>query len=184
MAGQSTTVPSRLRGDWRIRPATNRDGDALADLIGTVYGEYPGCVFDRAAEFPELDAIGDDFVRDCGRLWLAVYETGEVLGCLGIKYDPDSKRAELHKVYLQQATRGQGIAQRLMARALTWLGDHYPECTAVGLWTDTRFAAGQRFYEKCGFVRTGQNRILDDLSASRELEFQLDFSAYQKALMF
>jgi putative acetyltransferase len=50
------------------------------------------------------------------------------------------------------------------------------------LWTDTRFAAGHRFYEKCGFDRTGESRILDDLSQSSEVQFKLDFAAYQRAL--
>ena len=32
------------------------------------------------------------------------------------------------------------------------------------LWTDTRFEAAHRFYEKHGYVRQGAIRILDDLS--------------------
>ena len=93
---------------------------------------------------------------------------GRILGCFGVKYDPETREAELHKVYLDQSCRGQGVAQRLLAKALTWLGDKHSDCETVMLWTDTRFEAGHRFYEKCGFTRTGQNRILDDLSQSSE----------------
>ncbi len=154
-----------------IRKATNRDGDQIAILIDAVFADYPGCIFDRAGEFPELDAIADDFTAGNGCIWV-VEGDGRVLGCLGIKYDPAQKQAELHKVYLDRATRGQGVAQRMLTKALDWLVQTHPDCTELVLWTDTRFEAGHRFYEKCGFTRTGETRILDDLSASSEYRFK------------
>jgi GNAT superfamily N-acetyltransferase len=39
------------------------------------------------------------------------------------------------------------------------------------LWTDTRFEAAHRFYEKHGYVRQGAIRILDDLSKSLEFRY-------------
>ena len=45
------------RAATHIRPATDGDGDAIADLIEAAFAEYEGCLFDRAAEFPELDAV-------------------------------------------------------------------------------------------------------------------------------
>ncbi|MEQ9347104.1 MAG: GNAT family N-acetyltransferase [Thalassospira sp.] len=170
--------------DLTIRPAFNPDGDGIAALINAVFGEYPGCVFDRNGEFPELDAIADDFKNANGRIWVAVDDADRIVGCFGVKYDGQSAEAELHKVYLDKDTRGQGMAQRMMAKALAWLGQNHPGCATVMLWTDTRFEAGHRFYEKCGFARTGESRILDDLSKSSEYQFRFDFSAYQKALTF
>jgi putative acetyltransferase len=184
MAGDLTQHGSSETAALTIRPAFNSDGDGIADLIATVFGEYPGCVFDRTGEFPELDAIVDDFKADDGRIWVAVTPTDKVVGCFGIKYDAQNREAELHKVYLARETRGQGMAQRMLAKGLAWLGKTHPECDRVMLWTDTRFEAGHRFYEKCGFARTGESRILDDLSASSEYQFQMDFKAYQKALSF
>ncbi|MFV1849735.1 MAG: GNAT family N-acetyltransferase [Porticoccaceae bacterium] len=170
--------------DLTIRPAFNSDGDGIADLIEGVFAEYDGCVFDRAGEFPELDAIVDDFKAADGRIWVATDAEGHILGCFGIKYDLTINEAELHKVYLHRDTRGRGIAQRMMAKALAWLGQTHGDCKTVMLWTDTRFEAGHRFYEKCGFARTGESRILDDLSQSSEYQFRMDFAAYQKALQF
>ena len=165
-----------------LRPARNADGDGVSDLIASVFAQYPGCVFDRAGEFPELDAIADDFRASHGRMWVVEDRDGRILGCFGVKYDPATREAELHKVYLDQSCRGQGVAQRLLAKALTWLGDKHSDCETVMLWTDTRFEAGHRFYEKCGFTRTGQNRILDDLSQSSEIQFRLDFATYRTFL--
>ncbi|HAI32907.1 GNAT family N-acetyltransferase [Thalassospira sp. UBA6510] len=179
-----TNIATQTVGDLTIRPAFNRDGDGIADLIALVFADYPGCVFDREAEFPELDAIVDDFKADDGRIWVAVDDRDRILGCFGVKYDATTREGELHKVYLHPAARGRGMAQKLMAKALAWLGQTHPECATVMLWTDTRFEAGHRFYEKCGFARTGESRILDDLSNSSELQFRFDFAAYQKALPF
>ena len=184
MAKTGTDIATDTVGDLTIRPAFNRDGDGIADLIALVFADYPGCVFDRAGEFPELDAIADDFKSDDGRIWVAVDATDRVLGCFGVKYDASANEAELHKVYLHPLARGQGMAQKLLAKALAWLGQTHPDCETVMLWTDTRFEAGHRFYEKCGFARTGESRILDDLSQSSELQFRFDFSAYQQALTF
>ena len=41
----------------------------------------------------------------------------------------------------------------------------------IVLWTDTRFEAAHRFYEKRGYVRQGSIRILDDLSNSLEFRY-------------
>ncbi|MBC07642.1 GNAT family N-acetyltransferase [Thalassospira sp.] len=171
-------------GELTIRPAFNRDGDGIADLIALVFADYPGCVFDRAGEFPELDAIADDFKADNGRIWVAVDAQERIVGCFGVKYDIATREGELHKVYLHPAARGRGMAQKLMGKALAWLGQTHPECRTVMLWTDTRFEAGHRFYEKCGFARAGESRILDDLSNSSEWQFRFDFAAYQEALKF
>lgn len=184
MVKTATDISTDTVGEVTIRPAFNRDGDGIAELIALVFADYPGCVFDRSGEFPELDAIADDFKADDGRLWVAVAATDRVMGCFGVKYDASAREAELHKVYLHPAVRGRGMAQRLMAKALAWLGQTHPDCQNVMLWTDTRFEAGHRFYEKCGFARTGESRILDDLSNSSELQFRFDFAAYQQALPF
>jgi putative acetyltransferase len=163
-----------MTGSLELRWATNADGDGIADLIATVFGEYPGCVFDRAAEFPELDAIADHFAKDNGAIWVVVASEGSsvpVLGCLGITVDDDGKCAELHKVYLSSDLRGQGLAQRMLVQALDWLEMTSPDCDKIRLWSDSRFEAGHRFYEKCGFIRTGETRDLDDLSQSIDVGF-------------
>lgn len=154
-----------------IRPATDHDGDAIGNLIKAVFSDYPGCVFDRHGEFPELDAIASSFAADHGHIWVVEDAQSRILGCLGVTYSPAIGKAELHKVYLDRATRGQGIAQRMLTTALNWLGQTHVDCTDIVLWTDIRFEAGHRFYEKCGFTRTGETRDLDDLSVSSEYRF-------------
>ncbi|RCK43867.1 GCN5 family acetyltransferase [Thalassospira profundimaris] len=159
-----------------IRLATNHDGDQIGDLIAKVFAEYPGCVFDRAAEFPELDAIADDFAPH-GAIWVAENADGRIIGSLGIKLSADQTVAELHKVYLDKSSRGQGLAQQLLAVGCDWLSAHYPACAELVLWTDSRSVAAQYFYRKCGFAQTDLTRELHDLSHSIEWQFRADVAS-------
>ncbi|MFH1805981.1 MAG: GNAT family N-acetyltransferase [Pseudomonadota bacterium] len=161
--------------DVILRPARNADGEGIGALIAAVFADYPGCIYDRAAEFPELDAIADYFTARNGAMWV-LERGGMIAGCLGVTVDQPGM-GELHKVYLDRNLRGQGRAQQLLATAYEWLAHHHPACSDLMLWTDTRFAAGHRFYEKCGFVRSGQQRQLDDLSHSAEYHFTASLAA-------
>lgn len=151
-----------------IRPATDADGDAVGEVLAAVFAEYPGCVYDRAAEFPELDKLASHYAARDGAVWVAE-SGGRIVGCVAIDPLPDGESWELHRMYVLQNQRGGGIARALLATALA----HARERGArrIELWSDTRFARGHRFYEKVGFRRTGQERELHDLSNSREYRF-------------
>lgn len=150
-----------------LREADDGDGDALAALIAGCFAEYDGCVFDRACEFPELDAIATHFRAAGGCMWVVEADLA-VVGCLGVR-PLRSDAIELLKVYVDGRCRGTGIAQELLAEAEAFarrLG-----ASQLELWSDTRFLRGHRFYEKQGFERTGEKRFLNDLSDSWEYRF-------------
>jgi GNAT superfamily N-acetyltransferase len=72
-------------------------------------------------------------------------------------------------MYVEKSQRGTGLAHRLLGGA----EDHAMAQGAerLVLWTDTRFDAAHRFYEKRGYVRAGSIRILDDISKSLEFRY-------------
>ncbi|MCJ8144578.1 GNAT family N-acetyltransferase [Ancylobacter sp. A5.8] len=157
-----------------IRPATDEDGDAIADLIETAFAEYDGCLFDRAAEFPELDAIASHFVARGGIIWVAELD-GAVVGSLALSPSREADAApgtqEITKVYVAHAARRQGIARALFETARTEaMARGAPE---IRLWTDTRFLDAHRFYETCGFRRGVGARALHDISATWEYPYAL-----------
>lgn len=160
--------------DFLIRAATDADGDAIAGLIGAAFAEYEGCVFDRAAEFPELDAIASHFAARGGTIWVAA-DGSTVIGSLGLAptrdADAPAGALEITKVYVAQAARRRGVARALMAAALA-----RAEAASAGevrLWTDTRFTDAHRFYEASGFVRGPGARECHDLSATFEYPYRL-----------
>lgn len=159
----------------RYREATDADGDAVAAVIETVFGEYDGCIFNRAAEFPDLERLATAFAGHDGGFWLAEDDAGHVVGCIGITRTADSCTFELHRLYVLPHARGTGASARLLAHAIRHAREH-GACNVI-LWTDTRFHSGQRFYERHGFVRLPGTRVLDDESMSQEYRYVLRLDA-------
>ena len=152
-----------------IRPGTDADADGFIRLIGDAWAEYPNCVLDVDAEVPELRALATHFEKAGGALWTAE-ANGAVFGMIATRPLRDDDEAwEIGRMYVAKSARGTGLAHALLDRA---------EAHAVArgakrmvLWTDTRFEAAHRFYEKRGYVRAGSIRILDDISNSLEFRY-------------
>ncbi|MFT0859335.1 N-acetyltransferase family protein [Ancylobacter sp. G4_0304] len=163
-----------IRAAMHIRPATDGDGDAIAALIEAAFAEYDGCLFDRAAEFPELDAVASHFAGRGGIIWVAELD-GAVVGSLALSPSRDADAVpgtcEITKVYVSRTARRRGIARALFetARAEA-MARGAPE---IRLWTDTRFLDAHRFYETCGFRRGVGARELHDISATWEYPYAL-----------
>ncbi|MCS0502249.1 GNAT family N-acetyltransferase [Ancylobacter mangrovi] len=168
--------------DLIVRPASDGDGDAIAALIAEAFAEYEGCVFDRATEFPELDAIASHFAARDGAIWVAE-AAGTVLGSLAIAPSRDEGLAdgamEITKVYVARSARRRGVARALYARARALAEER--AAPLIHLWTDTRFADAHRFYESCGFVRLPGARALEDLSATWEYPYSLALTSRSPA---
>lgn len=156
-----------------IRPARDADGPAVASLIAAVFSEYEGCVFDWS-EFPELRAPAAAFAARGGMMWVAARDEA-VVGCGAVAPAADAQTFELFKFYVAKTERGSGLAQRLFETALSFARDR--GARRIVLWSDTRFLAGHRFYEKHGFARGPEKRFLADLSDSWEYSFSRNLDA-------
>nr|WP_250152365.1 GNAT family N-acetyltransferase [Ancylobacter radicis] len=147
-------------------------------MIESAFAEYEGCVFDRAAEFPELDAIASHFAGRGGIIWVAE-EKGAVLGSMAIAptgdVDAPAGTLELFKVYVARAARRRGIARALFETARDHA--HARGAPELRLWTDTRFTDAHRFYERCGFALQSSPREVKDLSATWEYPYRLALAA-------
>ncbi len=159
-------MPEVARPDPVIRDAVDGDGPRLSDLIRTVFAEYEDCPF-VPEEFPELAAPASHFARLGGRLWVA--QADDIVGSLAVvpSWKPDE--AELFKVYLARDWRGRGTAARLLGLALAWAREHGMQ--RVGLWSDTRFSDGHRFYRRQGFLQRPGARALHDVGRTFEYRF-------------
>ena len=164
MITHPTTAP------WTIRPATDADGDALAALIEAIWLEYPGVVFDRAAELPELDAPATHYAGIGGALWVLEGADGSIAGSVATApriAEPGGW--ELFKLYLAADLRGSGVARALLDLAESHAAT--AGATHMTLWTDTRFQAAHRFYSRQGYVQGPGTRALHDLSDTIEYPF-------------
>ncbi len=148
-----------------IRPAHDDDAWDVIALIGACWSEYPGCVMDVHGECPDLLAPARAYERLGGAFWVAADPCGTVIATAGWRpLDPST--AELERLYVNPRWRRHGLAatltdlveQTAMARG----------ATSIELWSDSRFLTAHRFYERFGYVRSGPDRELGDLSRTRE----------------
>jgi GNAT superfamily N-acetyltransferase len=154
------------RADLVRRPVRDADSAALIALIGGCWSEYPGCVLDVDGEEPWLRAPATAYAGEDRALWV-VERDGAVVACVGLV--THGRRAELKSLYVAGAGRRQGLGGRLVAVVEAEAARR--GATAMGLWSDTRFADAHRLYERHGYRRTGRRRELHDLSDTTEYEF-------------
>lgn len=154
---------------FAIREGRDTDAADFIRLIGDAWGEYPNCVLDVDGEVPELRALQSYFAEAGGALWAAEAPDGRVVGMVATRPLGSDRAWEICKMYVEKAQRGSGLAHALLGGAEA----HAREAGAqrIVLWTDTRFEAAHRFYEKRGYVRSGSIRILDDISKSLEFRY-------------
>ncbi len=149
-----------------IRDAHDDDALDVIELIGSVFGEYVGCVMDVDGEMPELRRVASAFAEQGGRFWVAENAGRIVRKCVGYARHGDG--IELKKLYVHRRERktglGAALVDRVEAEALAL------RATSIDLWSDTRFTTARAFYEKRGYVR-GPQRELGDLSKSFEHYF-------------
>lgn len=150
-----------------IRPATRDDAPEVIALIGRVFVEYRW-IYDPAAEVPDLLAFDAHYAPPRGAFWV-VTEDVRIVGSVGVDCKAGDL-AELHRLYLDPHQRGRGLGQALVGRVVDW-------CRASGigrleLWSDTRFEHAHRLYERLGFRRDGERRLVGDVNDTREYRYE------------
>lgn len=163
--------------DFTIRPGRDEDAAHLIALMGAVWGEYDGIVFDVEAELPELYALATHFANRDGRLWVAESGDGRIIGMIGMLPIEEDGRAgvELHKLYVAREARRLGLASRLLALVEDEATQR--QAAFIRLNTDTRFVEAHAFYERHGFVRLPGEWKLGDLSNSIEFRYRKELQS-------
>jgi putative acetyltransferase len=151
----------------KIREARDADAEGLIELIGGCYADYEGCVLDVDGEVPELKAIASAAAEAGGRFWVAEMR-GRIVGSVGLQ--PAGTTVELKKLYVSRDARNVGLGARLCSLVEIEARDR--GAVAVELWSDTRFAAAHRLYERRGYERGPKTRKLKDKSKSVEYYFR------------
>ena len=166
---ERATRTGRGRPSLTVRPARDDDAQELFGLITLCFADYPGCYVDPHDDLPELLRPATAIAGKGGRFWVVEDGAGSVGACVGLDC-PWEGVAELHRVYVRPDLRRRGLAEKLVALA-------EDEARARGaklmfFWTDTRFLAAHRLYQRLSYRRTGEERELGDISNSREYRFE------------
>ncbi|MET9674576.1 GNAT family N-acetyltransferase [Streptomyces sp. NPDC006482] len=109
------------------------------------------------AATPEGCAPWRDFIRQADSrpdmfFCRVVRAEGEIVGILcGSRRDAV---VDLGPMYLREKAQGRGVGGRMMSAFLEWAGD-----TPIRLWVTEYNERAVRFYERYGFVSTGERQL-------------------------
>lgn len=157
-----------------LREATDDDGPGLIALVGGVFDEYPGCVLDLDDLDADLISPATSFREMGASLWVLPGDD-RLLACVGLgPTRPEGltgpvPTAELKRLYVTADARGHGLGNTL----IEFVHDQAREAGAeqIELWSDTRFLAGHRAYERAGYRQLAITRDLNDPSNTTETAF-------------
>ncbi|WP_182111545.1 MULTISPECIES: GNAT family N-acetyltransferase [unclassified Actinotalea] len=150
-----------------VRPATARDADAIAAVhvasLRQAYADVVPAEYLAGLDVAARAATWADRLttpREGTRTWVAE-EEGRVVAfaSLGPSLDEDAERTtlQIHYIYLEPGSWGQGIARELMRTLLA----EVPDGAAVTLWVPDVNERAAHFYRRNGFARDGVERLED-----------------------
>lgn len=152
-----------------IRPACDEDAQDLFGLLALCFAEYPGCFVDPHDDLADLLRPARAYAERGGHFWVIDDARGRACACVAIDC-PEWGAAEMHRLYVRPDRRRTGLGQALVERVEREA--RVGGATLLMLWSDTRFTAAHRLYERLGYGRTGLARDLGDLSRSTEHRFE------------
>jgi len=148
--------------DVVVRRVTPADGALLREVRLRALRDAPeafASTYDAEVQRPQ--SFWDDRVRNAAAgndiySGLAVVD-GQTVGLVGgFRNDEDGHHADIDLVsmWVAPSHRGSGVAEQLVDAVLEWARDD-ARAEVVGLWVTRGNDRAQRFYERLGFVETG-----------------------------
>lgn len=134
----------------RLRSVRADDVPAVVELVREVLAEFDLVFGVGSATDDDVLRLPASYERAGGEFWVAVAETGEILGTCGI-YPLDDTTFELRKMYVSPRARGRGAGRLLLDRAISAAREQ--GARRVVLDTLHTMNAAIALYERAGFVR-------------------------------
>lgn len=141
----------------------------INDMMDNIALEFKEPIFtDKSKKILDLFLIPNN------KFWVAT-DRNKVIGTIGI-VKLNNKNIVLKSMFVDKLYRGQGISNLLLDTLLHWVIQN--EYKQIYLGTMTQFTAGQRFYEKNGFVKCNISELPTDFTINT-----LDTIFYTKKLI-
>ncbi|MFI6595157.1 GNAT family N-acetyltransferase [Nonomuraea sp. NPDC050536] len=141
---------------FEIRPASPADSQGIEDVRITTWktayrGVMPDSLLDELSVSPEMVSRRSALLTDGTSGFVAVRD-GRVRGftLYGEARDDGHDGMEIYAIYVLPEEFSTGMGRTLMAASLEDLRDQ-----EVGLWVLADNPRARRFYERCGFTRSG-----------------------------
>ena len=143
-----------------IRRATNNDSNEIISLITSIYNEYGEIMYTEGADSDLLDIRGNYHAKG-GDFIVMVNEVDEIIGSHAtLPINTKDGVLTFRRLYLKKNYRGEGAGKKLMDWAVKWSIEN--QFNRVEFWSDVRFKRAHDFFEKYGFVKSGEIREMND----------------------
>jgi len=143
-----------------IRRATNNDSNEIISLITSIYNEYGEIMYTEGADRDLLDIRGNYHAKG-GDFIVMVNEVDEIIGSHAtLPINTKDGVLTFRRLYLKKNSRGEGAGKKLMDWAVKWSIEN--QFSRVEFWSDVRFKRAHDFFEKYGFVKSGEIREMND----------------------
>ncbi len=156
-------------GDLRLRAASNDDSQDLFGLLSLCFADYPGCFVDPHDDLTDLRSPAQSFAKNGGAFWVLDDERGRVCACVAVDF-PQDGIAELHRLYVRPDQRQRGLGSKLVAHVESFA--RRKGARHLFFWSDTRFSAAHRMYQRLGYNQVDGERPLGDISNTMEVRFE------------
>jgi GNAT superfamily N-acetyltransferase len=164
-----------------IRRITTDDVDTYRDIRLRALRDAPSAfasTYDVESRRPRDAWV--ERVALCARggsnaVFLAFGEDGTCIGLAGGKDDDLGADRQLISMWVEPSQRGTRVAAELVDAVVAWAEAH--GATSIGLWVTRDNERAQRFYERMGFVATGDVQPLPSDPCKDELRMVRALSA-------
>jgi N-acetylglutamate synthase-like GNAT family acetyltransferase len=157
---------------WNIVDYRPEFTDGVIDLILTIQNVEAGLDISLEQQ-PDLLSIESNYLQAGGGFWVAVDESGDVIGSVGLQRETEAV-AVLKKFFVKDGYRGAGVAAGLFDRLLAF-ADQKGVKTII-LDTPSLASRSHAFYRKKGFRQIDKSEapITYDYPDRNSLLFRLD----------
>lgn len=126
--------------------------EQIKDLIGSILKALDVIPQDSDFDDEDLDHIEKLYIGNA-RFWVAVDDHDHVIGTVAVGNE-HGKTIKLRRMFVRESYRGTGVGQKLFDHAKAFA--KHRGFTELLLDTHCNMTRAHHFYEKNGFVRTGQ----------------------------
>lgn len=145
--------------DYRLRPASNSDGESVIQLIDGVYREYGERMHLQQADRDLLDL--EKAYSGRGGSFVVLEGAEGIVGCHAtLPMDEATPWGTFRRLYLSSDLRGHGLGDVLMNWAIDWALQ--AGWKRIEFWSDSRFTRAHQFFGRFHFQRTGEVREMHD----------------------
>ncbi len=159
----------------KLRPATNQDFDSIFRIIENAYCKFGDRVWLEGQDGDLIDIEGN--YSGQGGAFVVLEQKREIIGTHAVRpIDLQNGLITFRRLYLKPEYHGSEASQLLFQWAIDWASE--PPFKRVEFRSDTRFKRAHSFFQKFGFLKTGDiQHMYNEPDPYSEYQFFLDLSS-------